>query len=92
MTTTTVDIETIAEAGVVGAGVQAFPTHVKLSGKADAVLINAAECEPLLHKDKELLHSYGDDVLEGLQEAMRRGHRPRAGSASRRSTTTSSTP
>ena len=34
-------------------------------------MINAAECEPLLHKDKELLHAYGDEVLEGLQAAMR---------------------
>jgi Na+-translocating ferredoxin:NAD+ oxidoreductase RnfC subunit len=71
MPTTTVNIEAIAEAGVVGAGGAGFPTHVKLSGKADAVLINAAECEPLLHKDKEVLHAFGDDVLEGLQAAMR---------------------
>ena len=65
MTTTTVDIEAIAEAGVVGAGGAGFPTHVKLAGKADTVLINAAECEPLLHKDKEVLRAYVDDVLEG---------------------------
>ena len=40
----------IFEAGVVGAGGAGFPTHVKLSGQADTLLINAAECEPLLHK------------------------------------------
>jgi Na+-translocating ferredoxin:NAD+ oxidoreductase RnfC subunit len=39
---------------------------VKLAGKADTVLINAAECEPLLHKDKEVLRAYADRVLEGL--------------------------
>ena len=55
MPSTTVDITAIAEAGVVGAGGAGFPTHVKLAGKADTVLINAAECEPLLHKDKEVL-------------------------------------
>jgi Na+-translocating ferredoxin:NAD+ oxidoreductase RnfC subunit len=71
MPTTTVDIEAIAETGVVGAGSAGFPTHVKLSGRADAVLLNAAECEPLLHKDKELLQAYGDLVLEGLRAAMR---------------------
>ena len=59
MPSTTVDLTAIAEAGVVGAGGAGFPTHVKLAGKADTVLINAAECEPLLHKDKEVLHAYG---------------------------------
>lgn len=58
--------EQIAQAGVVGAGGAGFPTHVKLAGKADTVLINAAECEPLLHKDKEVLRAYADSVLEGL--------------------------
>ena len=61
----------IFEAGVVGAGGAGFPTHVKLAGKADTVLINAAECEPLLHKDKEVLRAYVDDVLEGTAIAMR---------------------
>ncbi len=68
---TTVDIKSIAEAGVVGAGGAGFPTHVKLSGRADTVLVNAAECEPLLHKDKEILHAFGTTVLDGLQAAMR---------------------
>ncbi len=57
------DIKTIAEAGVVGAGGAGFPMHVKLSGRADTVLVNAAECEPLPHKDKEVLHAYGTAVL-----------------------------
>ena len=71
MPTTTVDLTAIAEAGVVGAGGAGFPTHVKLAGKADTVLINAAECEPLLHKDKEVLRDYRDEVIEGLPAAMR---------------------
>jgi Na+-translocating ferredoxin:NAD+ oxidoreductase RnfC subunit len=64
-------VQDIFEAGVVGAGGAGFPTHVKLSGKADTVLINAAECEPLLHKDKEVLRAYVDDVLEGTAAGMR---------------------
>jgi len=44
-----------ANAGVVGAG---FPTHVKLAAQADTVLINAAECEPLLHKNKVILQEF----------------------------------
>jgi Na+-translocating ferredoxin:NAD+ oxidoreductase RnfC subunit len=66
-----ISLEQIAEAGVVGAGGAGFPTHVKLAGKADTVLVNAAECEPLLHKDKEVLHQYADAVLEGLAIAMK---------------------
>ena len=66
-----ITLEQIAEAGVVGAGGAGFPTHVKLAGRADSVLINAAECEPLLHKDKELIQTYPLEVVQGLQIAMR---------------------
>ena len=64
-------VEDVARAGVVGAGGAGFPTHVKLSGNADTVLINAAECEPLLHKDKEVLQTYAERVIEGTAAAMR---------------------
>ena len=65
-----ISIQDIAQAGVVGAGGAGFPTHVKLSGKADSVLINAAECEPLLHKDKEVLREYVDGVIGGTAVGM----------------------
>ncbi len=68
---TKISIQDVAEAGVVGAGGAGFPTHVKLAGRADTVLINAAECEPLLHKDKEVLREYADGVVEGLAVGMR---------------------
>ena len=63
--------QTVAEAGVVGAGGAGFPTHVKIAGKADSVIINAAECEPLLHKDKEVLRCHAEAVLAGLAAGMR---------------------
>ncbi len=63
-------IEQIAAAGVVGAGGAGFPTHVKLAARADAVIINAAECEPLLHKDKEVLRTAGEETVAGLAVAM----------------------
>ena len=63
--------ERIAQSGVVGAGGAGFPTHVKLGGKADTVVINAAECEPLLHKDKELILVRGEELVEGLAAGMR---------------------
>ena len=65
-----ITVQDVAEAGVVGAGGAGFPTHVKLSAKADTVLINAAECEPLLHKHKEVLRQYADDVIDGLAAGM----------------------
>ena len=68
---TKITVDNVARAGIVGAGGAGFPTHVKLAAKADAVLINAAECEPLLHKDKEVLRAEADGVLEGLAAAMR---------------------
>jgi Na+-translocating ferredoxin:NAD+ oxidoreductase RnfC subunit len=66
-----ITVQDIAEAGVVGAGGAGFPTHVKLSGKADTLLLNAAECEPLLHKDKEILREYADTVIEGMAASMK---------------------
>ncbi len=65
-----IELSHIAGAGIVGAGGAGFPTHVKLSGKADSLLVNGAECEPLLHKDKELLKSYGSEIVVGLRGAM----------------------
>lgn len=68
---TDITAQQISEAGVVGAGGAGFPTHVKLSAKADTVLINAAECEPLLHKDKEILLAYADEIVAGLATSLR---------------------
>ena len=65
-----ISLDQISEAGVVGAGGAGFPTHVKLAGRADTVLLNAAECEPLLHKDKEVLRDYLDQTIDGMTAAM----------------------
>lgn len=52
--------------GVVGFGGAGFPTYVKANAKAEIVIVNAAECEPLLAKDIEILTHYTDMVLDGL--------------------------
>lgn len=54
------------ENGIVGAGGAAFPAHVKLSSKAGVIIANAAECEPLLYKDEEILRHFPEVFLEGL--------------------------
>jgi Na+-translocating ferredoxin:NAD+ oxidoreductase RnfC subunit len=63
-------LERIQSLGVVGAGGAGFPTHVKLGSRAEFLIMNAAECEPLLHKDKEILLHHADRVMEGLRIAM----------------------
>ena len=66
------DIQSVVrEAGVVGAGGAGFPTHVKLAGRAEYVLANGAECEPLLHKDAELTQTYTEQVIKGMELSMR---------------------
>ena len=65
-------IDLLVENGVIGAGGAGFPAAKKLSAKTPAFLVNAAECEPLLHKDKELLVHFRDDFFRGLAIAMER--------------------
>jgi Na+-translocating ferredoxin:NAD+ oxidoreductase RnfC subunit len=57
--------------GIVGAGGAGFPTAVKLRTAVPTVIVNGAECEPLLHKDKELLHHRAEPMLRGLRAVMR---------------------
>ena len=60
----------LEELGIVGAGGGGFPAAVKFTARVSLVIANAAECEPLLHKDKELLHHYSELFLRGLRMAM----------------------
>src|SRR5580698_4416827 len=62
--------EKVRQAGVVGAGGGGFPTHVKLNAKADTVIANGAECEPLLHKDAVTMEEYAPQMVRGMQLAM----------------------
>lgn len=63
-------LEAVKKAGVVGAGGAGFPTHVKLNAKAEYLLVNGAECEPLLRVDQELMHVKAKEMVEGLRLAM----------------------
>lgn len=62
--------ERVEELGIVGAGGGGFPTAAKLRTRVPLVIANAAECEPLLHKDKELLHHHAEPFLRGMKSAM----------------------
>jgi Na+-translocating ferredoxin:NAD+ oxidoreductase RnfC subunit len=58
-------VEKIQDAGVVGAGGAGFPAHVKATSRVDTVIVNGAECEPLIHKDYELMVQHADRVVHG---------------------------
>ena len=60
----------VRQAGVVGAGGGGFPTHVKLAARADTIIANGAECEPLLHKDAVIMEESATDLVTGMQLAM----------------------
>lgn len=60
----------IWEAGIVGAGGAGFPTHVKIQGDVETLIVNAVECEPLLQVDKGLLSHYASELIEGLSLIM----------------------
>lgn len=59
-------LDLVQRAGVIGAGGAGFPTHVKLNTKADCVLLNGAECEPLLRVDQQLMETHPEEILDGL--------------------------
>lgn len=63
-------VSEIQEHGIVGAGGAGFPTHVKVGSQADTIIVNAAECEPLIHKDKEILLHHTAEFLAGLKMVM----------------------
>ena len=57
-------IDAIFQAGVVGCGGAGFPTHQKLSGQGIRhLIINGAECEPLLGTDRWLMRSRPGDIV-----------------------------
>jgi electron transport complex protein RnfC len=71
--TTTPDeiIKRIAEAGIVGQGGAAFPTHVKLTPPKDktidTVILNGCECEPYLTRDYRLMIERPEEIISGLK-------------------------
>lgn len=63
-------IQKIKEAGVVGAGGAGFPTHIKVAANAQTVIVNGAECEPLLRVDQQLMDVKAAEVVQGLVIVM----------------------
>ena len=59
-------LDMVREAGVIGAGGAGFPTHVKLASKSEYILLNGAECEPLLRVDQQLMKLFPDEIIKGF--------------------------
>jgi H+/Na+-translocating ferredoxin:NAD+ oxidoreductase subunit C len=67
-------LRAVQNAGVVGLGGAAFPTHVKLQPPPDAhidtLVINGAECEPYLTTDHRTMVEYPERVHFGVRIMM----------------------
>jgi Na+-translocating ferredoxin:NAD+ oxidoreductase RnfC subunit len=60
----------LRECGVVGAGGAGFPTQVKAQSQVEYMIANGAECEPLIHKDAELMKHFPGEILSGMTAMM----------------------
>ncbi len=56
------------ENGIVGAGGAGFPSYAKMTDKADTVILNCVECEPLLKLHKQLLAANAEEIVQMLDE------------------------
>jgi len=65
----------IKDAGLVGMGGAAFPTHVKLSPPdnkpIDTFILNGCECEPFLTADHRMMVEMPEIVLQGMAIIMK---------------------
>ena len=75
-------VDFMEEAGLVGMGGAAFPTHVKYrlpeGTKIDTLIVNGAECEPFLTCDHRLMLEDTDDLILGIRLMMRASGATRA--------------
>jgi electron transport complex protein RnfC len=68
-------IQAIQNAGIVGLGGAAFPTHVKLKPPAgkrlDTLIVNGVECEPCLTTDHRVMLEQTGDIFKGIRYLMK---------------------
>ena len=58
--------EVMRENGIVGAGGAGFPSYAKLDQSVDTIILNCAECEPLLRLHRQLLETKALEILRAL--------------------------
>ncbi len=57
----------LQKSGVLGAGGAGFPSYAKLSEKTEIIILNCAECEPLIKVHRQLLEKYALEISKALQ-------------------------
>ncbi len=68
--------QVLRENGIVGAGGAGFPTYAKLDERAEIILMNCAECEPLLKLHRQLLEQRAEEILrtfDGMAQTVGAG-------------------
>ncbi|MEP4534271.1 MAG: electron transport complex subunit RsxC [Cyclobacteriaceae bacterium] len=75
-------LEGIQNAGIVGLGGAAFPTHVKSKVPEDktceVLMINGIECEPFLTTDHRVMLEQAHDIFMGIKYMLKATGAPRA--------------
>ncbi|NEX19554.1 electron transport complex subunit RsxC [Thiorhodococcus mannitoliphagus] len=75
-------IQAVQDAGLVGLGGGAFPSHVKMHPPAGRVIhtlvVNGCECEPYLTCDHRIMLEQTDALLRGIKIALRATRAERA--------------
>jgi len=68
-------LQGIQDAGIVGLGGAAFPTHVKLKVPEDkeckVLMLNGIECEPYLTTDHRVMLEQGEDIFMGIRYLLK---------------------
>ena len=65
------ELELLRQGGVVGGGGAGFPLWKKLASPAETLLINGAECEPVLQSDQYLMLKYPDLLVRAAGRLAR---------------------
>lgn len=60
-------LDQIKAAGIVGCGGAGFPTHAKLNCHVEYLIVNAAECEPLLRTDRYCMKNRAKDIIRAVE-------------------------
>jgi electron transport complex protein RnfC len=68
-------IKKVLDAGIVGLGGAAFPTHVKYTPPAetniDYIILNGIECEPFITADHRVMLEYPETIVKGLRYILK---------------------
>ena len=70
-------LEQIEAAGIVGCGGAGFPTHKKLTGSIACLIVNGAECEPLLWTDRYLMREKAAQLVGAVSRLKEELNIPR---------------